>query len=72
LLRELNLRLAIVLVSHDVGFVSEFVKTVVCVNRQVVTHPTSELSGRMISEVYGYDVRMVRHDHDHTHADQGA
>jgi len=63
LLRELNRRLTIVLVSHDVGFVSEFVKTVVCVNRQVVTHPTSELSGRMISEVYGYDVRMVRHDH---------
>ena len=63
LLRELNTRLTIVLVSHDLGFVSGFVRTVICVHRQVDVHPTSQLDGRTISEIYEGDVRMVRHDH---------
>lgn len=63
LLRELNRHLTIVLVSHDLGFVSGFVRTVVCVHRHVDVHPTSALDGRMISDIYGGEVRMVRHDH---------
>jgi zinc transport system ATP-binding protein len=63
MLRKLNERLTIVMVSHDVGFVSEFVKSVICVNRRVYTHPTSEINGRIIGELYGQGVRMVRHDH---------
>ena len=59
----LNRRLTIVLVSHDLGFVSQFVKSVVCVKRRVVVHPTSEITGEIIQELYGGDVRMVRHDH---------
>jgi len=43
--------------------VSRYVKSVACVNRQVVVHPTSEITGEMINEIYGCDVRMVRHDH---------
>jgi len=62
LLKTLNERLTIILVSHDLGFVSKFVKSVVCVKRRVVVHPTSEITGEMIQEIYG-DVRMVRHDH---------
>jgi len=26
-------------------------------------HPTSEITGEMINEIYGSDMRMVRHDH---------
>jgi len=63
LLKKLNDRLTIILVSHDLGFVTQFVETVVCVNRRVVVHPTSELSGEMIREIYGSEIRMVRHDH---------
>jgi zinc transport system ATP-binding protein len=63
LLRNLNSRLTIVLVSHDLGFVSQIVKSVVCVKRKVTMHPTSEVTGEIISEIYGGDVRMVRHDH---------
>jgi len=62
LLRELNRRMTIVMVSHDLGFVSKLVETVVCVNRRVVVHPTSEITGEMIHDIYGGDVRMVRHD----------
>ena len=63
LLQELNRQLTIVLVTHDLGFVAGFVRTVICVHRQVDIHPTSELDGRTISEIYGGEVRMVRHDH---------
>ena len=63
LLRELNRRLTIVLVSHDLGFVSGFVRTVICVHQQVNVHPTAELDGSMISDLYDGEVRMVRHDH---------
>jgi zinc transport system ATP-binding protein len=63
LLRRLNERLTVVIVSHDLGFVSQFVKSVVCVKRTVVIHPTSEITGEIIREIYGADVHMVRHDH---------
>lgn len=62
LLQKLNERLTIVLVSHDLGFVSQFVKSVVCVKHTVTVHPTSEVTGEIIQEIYG-DVRLVRHDH---------
>ncbi|MCK9229381.1 MAG: ABC transporter ATP-binding protein [Syntrophales bacterium] len=62
MLDELNRVMTIVVVSHDVGFVSHYVKTVACVNRRVVVHPTSEITGEIISEIYGADVRMIRHD----------
>jgi len=62
LLRELNRRMTIVMVSHDLGFVSGFVESVICVNRRVVVHPTAEITGAVIRDVYGGEVRMVRHD----------
>ena len=62
-LAELGQRMTILLVSHDLGFVKTIVDTVVCVNRQVVAHPTSAVDGRIISELYGGDVRLVHHEH---------
>jgi zinc transport system ATP-binding protein len=63
LLQELNRHLTVVLVSHDLGFVSGFVRTVICVHRRVDVHPTAELDGRRVTEIYGGDVRMVHHHH---------
>jgi zinc transport system ATP-binding protein len=62
LLRELNRRMTIVMVSHDLGFVSELVDHVICVNRRVVSHPTSEMTGDAIRDIYGGEVRRVRHN----------
>ncbi|MBE0564490.1 MAG: ABC transporter ATP-binding protein [Krumholzibacteria bacterium] len=63
LLEQLNRRLTIVMVSHDLGFVAGVVRSVVCVGREVVVHPTSEVTGQVIADLYGGDVRLVRHDH---------
>ncbi len=64
LLRKLNERMAIVLVSHDIGFVSEYATKVICVKKTVVLHATSELCGDTLREMYGERIRVVRHDHD--------
>jgi zinc transport system ATP-binding protein len=62
LLRELNRQMTILMVSHDLGFVSGLVESVICVNRRVVVHRTSEMTGKAINDIYGAEVRMVRHD----------
>lgn len=62
LLSILNQKMTVALVTHDLGFVSSYVKRVACVNRRVVVHATSEISGEMINDLYGCDVHMVRHD----------
>lgn len=63
LLSELNSRMTILMVTHDVGFASKFFTRIACVNREVVIHPTSELTGELIKDMYGGDLRMIRHDH---------
>lgn len=52
LLRRLNERLPIVLVSHDVTLVSSHLKRAAWVNRQVVCYPASELSPEVIEDLY--------------------
>lgn len=67
LLRDLNKRMTILMVTHDIGFASAFFNRIACVNRQVVIHPTSELTGQHIQDMYGGDLRMIRHDHICSH-----
>jgi zinc transport system ATP-binding protein len=78
LLHRLNERLTLVVVSHDVNFVSEYVERVVCVNRNVAVHPTTEIGGEVLSTLFGErGLRLVRHDHrqkqthDHDHTHEG-
>lgn len=61
LLREINHRAAIVVVSHDIGFVSRYVTRIACLNRTLVCHSSAALTGDIIQSLYGRPVRMVRH-----------
>jgi zinc transport system ATP-binding protein len=63
LLRRLNARLTILMASHDVGFVTRFVKQCLCVNRNVILHPTSNIDGKIIRDLYGSDMSLVQHPH---------
>ena len=63
ILSRLNETMAILMVSHEVGFVSGHFESVICVNRRVVVHPTSDITGEVIRDLYGADVRLVQHDH---------
>jgi zinc transport system ATP-binding protein len=67
LLHVLNERLTVVVVSHDVGFVSKYVQKVVCVNRNAVLHPVSAIRGDLVNMLYGgMEMRIVDHG-QHSH-----
>ncbi len=63
ILQQIHHRMTIVMVSHDLGVVSPQIGSVLCVNRRLVVHPTTELTGEKIRQLYGDDVRIIRHDH---------
>ncbi|MEE9369315.1 MAG: ABC transporter ATP-binding protein [Pontiella sp.] len=62
LLKKLNKELTIMVVSHDIRFVSSYVEKVICVNREVHVHPTSDIDENIIHDMYGQQIAMVRHD----------
>jgi zinc transport system ATP-binding protein len=63
LLNALNERMTILVVSHDVAFISSYVSRVACVNQTLVCHRTDAIDGKTIQDLYGESVRMVTHRH---------
>lgn len=64
LLGKLNEKMTVITVSHDIAFVSDYVRTVLCVHGRVAVHPTEKWDERMMDELYGGPVRRVRHEHN--------
>ncbi|QIK37725.1 ABC transporter ATP-binding protein [Caldichromatium japonicum] len=63
LLARLNQRLTILLVSHDIAFISGYVSRVACLNRTLICHETQPLTGDLIHRLYGGPVHRVEHRH---------
>ena len=59
-LRELNKRMAILMVSHDIGTISSHIKTFACVNRSLHYHPSSEITNKELL-AYGCPIQLVTH-----------
>jgi len=59
-LKELNNRMAIMLISHDVGTVSFFVKTIACVNRGLHYHPSNVITEEQLAS-YNCPLQIVTH-----------
>jgi len=59
-LKELNNRMAILLISHDVGTISFFVKTIACVNRSLHHHPSNIISEEQLAS-YNCPLQIVTH-----------
>jgi zinc transport system ATP-binding protein len=65
-LRGLNKRMAILMVSHDVGTISSHIKSFACVNRSLHYHPSSEITNEDLL-AYGCPIQLVTHgDVPHT------
>ncbi len=58
LLGKLNEKMTIVFVTHDVGLLSRYVKSVVCVNQNVFFHPGAELTPEMATMMMGEECPM--------------
>jgi zinc transport system ATP-binding protein len=65
-LKRLNESMPVVLVSHDISFVSAHLKRVACLNRRMVVHRADEVSGEVIAEMYAAHgpVSAVGHQHN--------
>lgn len=61
LLHQLNETLPIVVVSHDIGFVSTHLKRVACLNRRLTVHRVSEITQATMTDFYREQVQMVHH-----------
>ncbi len=71
LLHDLNREIPIVMVSHDVSFVSRHLKRVACLNRRLVIHAAGEVTHDIISQMYHDDMRGVQHAAECALADPG-
>lgn len=65
LFSQLNQRMAILLVSHDMMAVSSFTKTVACLNRTMVYHNNKELTPDVLESIYGCPVDLIAHGVPH-------
>jgi zinc transport system ATP-binding protein len=61
LLARLSKGLTILVVSHDIAFISGYVDRVACLNRTLVCHTTQSVDGDLIHRLYGDNVRQVAH-----------
>lgn len=63
ILSDLIQFITVITVSHDLGFVSQIVNRILCINKHARIHPSSEITGELISTLYGGNIKMIRHDH---------
>jgi zinc transport system ATP-binding protein len=59
-LHDLNDRMAILMVSHDIGTISSHVKSFACVNRKLHYHPFPEITNEQLSS-YDCPIQLVSH-----------
>jgi zinc transport system ATP-binding protein len=65
-LKDLNSRMAILMVSHDVGTISSHIKSFACVNRSLHYHQSNEITNEDLL-AYGCPIQLVTHgDVPHT------
>ncbi|HII05877.1 MAG TPA: metal ABC transporter ATP-binding protein [Methanotrichaceae archaeon] len=65
LLSELNEKMTIIMVSHDISAVSTYVKKIACVNKRVYYHNSKELTAEDIEKAYECPVEMIAHGVPH-------
>jgi len=83
LLKELNKTITILMISHDMGAVSRYVKTVACLNRRLYYHQDKLITAEMLENTYQCPIDLVAHgiphrvfsehscvenDHNHDHS----
>lgn len=65
LLQELNTQITIVMVSHDIGVISRYVKTIACLNRRLIYHDEKGVTPEMLAATYQCPVDLIAHGIPH-------
>ena len=74
MLLEMNKRMAILLVSHDIGIISSYIKTIACVNGSLHYHDSNIISSEQL-QIYNCPIDIITHGkvphrvlYDHNHS----
>ncbi|WP_280768472.1 metal ABC transporter ATP-binding protein [Salipaludibacillus daqingensis] len=63
--------ITLILVTHDIGAMSEYVTDVACLNKCLHFHGNKhsfeENKEEMMTAMYGHEVNLLEHNHDHDH-----
>ena len=59
-LKELNNEMSIVIVSHDVGTISTYIKTIACVNRGLHYHNSNKITEEQLAS-YNCPIKLITH-----------
>ena len=65
LLKDLNRRITIVLVSHDIGVISAYVDKIACLNRRLFYHGSKEITAETMEETYRCPIELIAHGVPH-------
>lgn len=61
ILKSLNEEKTIILVSHDIGAVSQYVKKIACLNKKLIFHDSKEVTAEMLENTYQCPVDLIAH-----------
>jgi zinc transport system ATP-binding protein len=61
MLNELNRVMTIVIVSHDIGFISGFVNKIACVNKTLVVNEAKDITLSNIDDLYKANQVLINH-----------
>ncbi len=69
LIKQLGATKTIVMITHDIGVVSSYVKTIACLNRRIFKHDAECLTENTLQDLYGGHVDIIKHEIQagHTH-----
>jgi len=65
LLRELNKKMTIILITHDLGVISAYVESIACLNVELFYHGESEINENIIEHTFGCPVDLLAHGVPH-------
>lgn len=60
ILKELNEKIALLLVSHDIGMIASYVKTIACVTNRLHYHDSNEITQELLDS-YGCPLELITH-----------
>jgi zinc transport system ATP-binding protein len=64
-LKELNDRVTIVVITHDIGVISSHMKSIACINKHFIFHAGGQITREMLDMAYQCPVDLIAHGLPH-------
>ena len=70
LLHQLNEDITVIMVSHDIGVISQYVKKIACLNKRLIFHNSKKITREMLEATYQCPVDLIAHGLPHRILDE--